>query len=190
VLSRRFGPAGRDRALVRLATHGLPVEEWKPLLLWHMTRDEFLVRDFLETWLFAAYDSGTFRVHTEDVEKYRGRYDAGWDALRGEVLARQREPGVVAPDADLTARPEQMGWGVPIYVAETDRRAREEFEPAFWYFVRTLLKGIALSPPGYTSAKSAAAIYKNQRLFLAAQKTWDDIENGVFAIVERWTQGA
>lgn len=72
VLNRRFDPADRDRPLVMLAKHGLPVEEWKPLLLWHMTRDEFLVRDFLETWLFAAYDSGTFRIHMEHVEKYLG----------------------------------------------------------------------------------------------------------------------
>ena len=72
VLNRRFDPAGRDRPLVVLAQHGMPVEEWKPLLLWHMTRDEFLVRDFLEVWLFAAYDSGVFRVHTDDVEQYLG----------------------------------------------------------------------------------------------------------------------
>lgn len=72
VLNRRFDPAGRDRPLVVLAKHGLPVEEWKPLLLWHMTRDEFLVRDFLETWLFAAYDAGAFRIRTEDVEAYLG----------------------------------------------------------------------------------------------------------------------
>ena len=52
--------------------------------------------------------------------------------------------------------PEQMGWGVPIYVAETDKQAREEFEPHFWYFVSNLLKGIGLAPPGYTSPKSAA----------------------------------
>lgn len=70
VLNRRFDPAGRDRPLVTLAKHGLPIEEWKPLLLWHMTRDEFLVRDFLENWLFAAHEAGAFRVHTEDVEKY------------------------------------------------------------------------------------------------------------------------
>lgn len=70
VLNRRFEPAGRDRPLVVLAKRGLPFEEWKPLLLWHMTRDEFLVRDFLETWLFAAYEAGTFRVHTAEVEKY------------------------------------------------------------------------------------------------------------------------
>jgi len=70
VLNRRFDPAGRDRSLVALAKHGLPIDEWKPLLLWHMTRDEFLVRDFLETWLFAAYEAGTFRVRLEDVESY------------------------------------------------------------------------------------------------------------------------
>jgi alkanesulfonate monooxygenase SsuD/methylene tetrahydromethanopterin reductase-like flavin-dependent oxidoreductase (luciferase family) len=85
--------------------------------------------------------------------------------------------------AGYTAAPEQMGWGVPIYVAETDRQARGEFEPAFWYFIRNLLKSINLSPPGYTSAKSAAALLKNQKYFLAYQKTWDDLEKGVYAIV-------
>ncbi len=85
--------------------------------------------------------------------------------------------------AGYTAAPEQMGWGVPIYVAETDAQARREFEPHFWYFIRKLLKGISLAPPGYTSAKSAAAIIKNRPSFLAYQETWDAIENGVFAIV-------
>ena len=70
-----------------------------------------------------------------------------------------------------------------LYVAETDKQAREEFEPHIWYFVRNLLKGIGIAPPGYTSAKSALAIIKNQDKFLAVQKTWDDIERGVFAIV-------
>lgn len=72
VLSRRFDPAGRDQPLVALAKRGLPIEEWKPLLLWHMTRDEFLVRDFLETWLFEAYDAGAFRISTQDVVQYLG----------------------------------------------------------------------------------------------------------------------
>ncbi len=85
--------------------------------------------------------------------------------------------------AGYEAKPEQMGWGVPIYVAETDKQAREEFEPHFWYFVKNLLKGISLAPPGYTSARSAAAIMKNRHTFLAEQKTWDDIEKGVYAIV-------
>jgi alkanesulfonate monooxygenase SsuD/methylene tetrahydromethanopterin reductase-like flavin-dependent oxidoreductase (luciferase family) len=85
--------------------------------------------------------------------------------------------------AGYTAQPEQMGWGVPIYIAETDKQAREEFEPHFWYFVRNLMKNITMTPPGYTSAKSAAAIIKNRSQFLPEQKDWNDIEKGVFAIV-------
>lgn len=72
VLNRRFEPESRDRPLILLAQSGCPLEEWKPLLLWHITRDEFLLRDFLENWLFAAYESGMFRVRTEDAESYLG----------------------------------------------------------------------------------------------------------------------
>jgi hypothetical protein len=72
VLSRRFQPEGRDRPLVTLAQRRLSIDEWKPLLLWHMTRDEFLVRDFFETWLFSAYESGVLRIRAEDIETYLG----------------------------------------------------------------------------------------------------------------------
>ena len=85
--------------------------------------------------------------------------------------------------AGYEAAPEQMGWGVPIYVAETDKQARADFEPHLWYFVRNLLKGIFLAPPGYTSAKSAMAILRNRDKFLAEKTTWDEIESGVYAIV-------
>lgn len=85
--------------------------------------------------------------------------------------------------AGYTAAPEQMGWGVPIYVAETDRQAREQFEPPFRYFIDNLLKNVLLSPPGYTSAKSALALLKNRKHFLSEQRSWDDIEKGAFAIV-------
>lgn len=70
VLNRRFDPDGRDRSLVLLAKSGCDLEEWKPLLLWHMTRDEFLVRDFLQNWLFPAYDTGMFRVRPDDLHPY------------------------------------------------------------------------------------------------------------------------
>ncbi len=70
VLNRRFEPEGRDRALVLLAKSGCDLEAWKPLLLWHMTRDEFLVRDFLQNWLFPAYEAGAFRVRPEELHGY------------------------------------------------------------------------------------------------------------------------
>jgi arylsulfatase A-like enzyme len=47
-------------------------------------------------------------VAPEWSDKYKGRFDAGWDALREETLARQKELGVVPADAELTARPEEI----------------------------------------------------------------------------------
>ncbi|WP_437305653.1 BrxA family protein [Sorangium sp. So ce388] len=67
VINRRFEPEGRDRALVLLAKNGCDIEVWKPLLLWHITRDEFLVRDFLIHWLFSAFDAGVYRVRPEEL---------------------------------------------------------------------------------------------------------------------------
>ena len=40
--------------------------------------------------------------------KYKGRFDSGWDAIREETLARQKELGVVPADAELTARPAEI----------------------------------------------------------------------------------
>lgn len=70
VLNRRFDPAGRDRPLVQLARRGYDIETWKPILLFHMTRDEFLLRDFLRGWLFPLFESGTYRVRPEELVSY------------------------------------------------------------------------------------------------------------------------
>jgi hypothetical protein len=72
VLNRRFDPAGRDRPLVALAKAGCDPEVWKPLLLYHMTRDEFLVRDFLINWLYPQFTAGAYRLHADDVLPYLG----------------------------------------------------------------------------------------------------------------------
>ena len=76
-----------------------------------------------------------------------------------------------------------MGWGVAVYVAESDRRAHEEFWPHFRYFVRNCLKGIGLLPPGYTSEQSALAIVSQRSSFLSPEHTWQDIDRGYYAIV-------
>ena len=47
-------------------------------------------------------------VPTEWIERYRGRFDAGWDVLRAETFARQKERGVIPADAELTDRPEEI----------------------------------------------------------------------------------
>jgi arylsulfatase len=44
-------------------------------------------------------------------DKYRGRFDEGWDALRDATIARQQELGVVPEAAELTApNPEIPAW--------------------------------------------------------------------------------
>jgi arylsulfatase len=45
-------------------------------------------------------------VAKEWADKYKGRFDAGWDALRERTLARQKELGIVPPDTELTGRPD------------------------------------------------------------------------------------
>ncbi len=51
-------------------------------------------------------------VPLEWIEKYRGKFDQGWDKLRAETLARQKALGVVAPNTELTARSQGIpAWG-------------------------------------------------------------------------------
>jgi arylsulfatase len=47
-------------------------------------------------------------VRAEWSDKYRGKFDEGWDRLREETLARQKTLGVVPQDAELTARPDEI----------------------------------------------------------------------------------
>ena len=47
-------------------------------------------------------------VTPEWSDKYKGEFDRGWDAVREETLARQKELGVVPADAELTARPAEI----------------------------------------------------------------------------------
>ena len=50
-------------------------------------------------------------VPKEWSEKYKGKFDQGWDKLREETIARQRALGVIPPDAELTKRhPEIPAW--------------------------------------------------------------------------------
>ena len=47
-------------------------------------------------------------VPTDWIEKYKGRFDQGWDNLREETFARQKELGVIPQDAVLTAPADEI----------------------------------------------------------------------------------
>ena len=48
------------------------------------------------------------QVPPEWSNKYAGRFDAGWDQLREDILARQKELGMVPPETELTARHDEI----------------------------------------------------------------------------------
>jgi arylsulfatase A-like enzyme len=47
-------------------------------------------------------------VPKEWIEKYRGKFDQGWDRLREETFARQKTLGVIPANAVLTKRPAEI----------------------------------------------------------------------------------
>ena len=99
-----------------------PVEPPKtPEEGYHLTED---LTDHAITWLrqqkslmpdkpfFTYFVPGAthapHHVPKEWIDKYKGRFDDGWDALRDETLARQQELGLVPADADLSPRPSEI----------------------------------------------------------------------------------
>ena len=55
---------------------------------------------------------GPHHVFPEWADKYKGRFDDGWDAYRQRVHKRQLEMGIIPPGTKLTARDETLeGWG-------------------------------------------------------------------------------
>ncbi|MDP9237564.1 MAG: sulfatase-like hydrolase/transferase [Chloroflexota bacterium] len=55
----------------------------------------------------------------EWIEKYRGKFDKGWDAARDEIFARQQQAGIVPPGTQLTERP---AWIQPWDTLSDDER--------------------------------------------------------------------
>ena len=47
-------------------------------------------------------------VPTEWADKYKGRFDQGWDRLREETIQRQKALGVIPADTELTARHDEI----------------------------------------------------------------------------------
>ena len=64
-------------------------------------------------FLYVAFTAPHWPLHAppEAIAKYRGRYAAGWDALREARLDRQRKMGLISPEWRLSDRaPSQPAW--------------------------------------------------------------------------------
>ena len=42
------------------------------------------------------------------IDRYKGQFDRGWDALREETFARQKKAGIIPANAELTKRPREI----------------------------------------------------------------------------------
>ncbi|MFT5366611.1 MAG: arylsulfatase A-like enzyme [Candidatus Latescibacterota bacterium] len=86
-------------------------------------------------FLYTAFTAPHWPLHAheEDIEKYNGRFAAGWDQLREERLARMRDLGIVKPEWELSERDaSQLPWDevdhkewqqrrMEVYAAQIDR---------------------------------------------------------------------
>lgn len=64
-------------------------------------------------FMYVAYTAPHWPLHArqEDIAKYRGRFDKGWDVLRNERLQRMADMGLIDPDTVLSPRdPGQPAW--------------------------------------------------------------------------------
>jgi arylsulfatase len=76
-------------------------------------RDQQSVTPERPFFLYLAFGAAHWphQVPATYVEKYRGRFDAGWDAVREARLARQIETGIVPPETELAPRnPGVQAW--------------------------------------------------------------------------------
>ena len=56
------------------------------------------------------------------IDRYKGKFDQGWDALREETFARQKKMGIVPQSAELTKRPKE----IPSWASQTPDQKKIE----------------------------------------------------------------
>lgn len=85
-------------------------------------------RPFFMYWAPGAAH-GPHHIFKEWADKYRGKFDDGWDAYRERVFARQKETGWIPENATLTPRADTMqAWAdIPEEQRPFQRRLMEIF---------------------------------------------------------------
>jgi arylsulfatase len=72
---------------------------------------------------------GPHQIHKEWADKYKGKFDSGWDAYRERVFARQKQLGWIPADTKLTPRADNMAsWdSIPEAQRPFQRRLMEVY---------------------------------------------------------------
>ena len=74
-------------------------------------------------FMYVAYTAPHWPMHAlpEDIQRYKDRYESGWDALRGERFARQKKMGLIDQRWAITDRDEN----VPVWPTEKNKDWQE-----------------------------------------------------------------
>ncbi len=85
-------------------------------------------KPFLMYWAPGAAH-GPHHVAKEWADKYKGKFDSGWDAYRTRVFERQKQMGWIPPNTELTPRAETMAaWdSIPASERPFQQRLMEVF---------------------------------------------------------------
>lgn len=98
----------------------------------HYVRDHHEGKGDQPFFMYVAYTAAHWPMHAlpEDIEKYNGRYDAGYGAIRAERLKKMKQLGVVPADIELSPQAEDWSkvqhreWELrcmEVYAAMVDR---------------------------------------------------------------------
>lgn len=85
-------------------------------------------RPFFMYWAPGA-SHGPHHIFKDWADKYKGKFDEGWDVMRERVFARQKELGWIPKDTELTPRPKTLAaWAdIPEDEKPFQRRLMEVF---------------------------------------------------------------
>jgi len=132
------GAAGQYDPIITQDNAVLGVPEGKDGKLYYFPDD---ITDKSVEWLHAVrahdahkpwflyYSTGAshapHHVAKEWADKYKGKFDSGWDAYREQTLERQKRLGVVPPDTELSERPDLFPAWDSLSEAEKKLYARQ-----------------------------------------------------------------
>ena len=91
-------------------------------------------------FLYTAYSAPHWPLHARprDIERYRGRYSGGWDALREERRRKQIELGIINPRWRMTARDER----VPSWTDASDKEWQQRRMEVYAAMVDSMDQGV------------------------------------------------
>ncbi|HWH26951.1 MAG TPA: LLM class flavin-dependent oxidoreductase [Pseudolysinimonas sp.] len=135
----------------------------------------------IETWMPA---SGS-RESQVEAARARHTYITFLSGTKGVVRYLEQFRRIAEDEFGYTPPPSQLGGTVQVYVAESDKQARKEFEAGLLWFYQCVLRANFEEsfPPGATTWQSIQGLLQSGFVFKPEDLTYDAMVNEGMAIV-------